>query len=86
MCFIFLLPESNNHYTVEQNEEKEKKTQLTFPPQLLSCMKWNNLFEKYPLRVSEHTDVALVMTDKLLILPDTEVAAVSQNIQDNFFF
>lgn len=29
--------------------------------------------------------MALVMTDELLILPDTEVAAVSRNIQDLFF-
>lgn len=36
-------------------------------------------------QVSEHTGVALVMTDELLTLPDTEVAAVSRNIQDSVF-
>lgn len=35
-------------------------------------------------QVSEHAVVALVMTDELLILPDTKVAAVSRNIQDLF--
>lgn len=58
---------------------------ITFPTSAALLHEMKQSLWEISAQVSEHAVVALVMTDELLILPDTEVAAVSRNIQDLFF-
>lgn len=77
MCAAFSFSQTSTIILVQQKI-------LTFPTSAALLHEIKQSLWEISAQLSEHAVVALVMTDELLILPDTEVAAVSRNIQDLF--